>query len=226
MSLPSGVPILPLQPFAVPAKNHAILVATGFLIILPIGVLTARYLRTFTRQWVNLHMVINFLIAGPILLGGIGTGIRYTGSIQTGGNWVDPHKRTGLSLLILYCTQVILGLIIHFFKTPRFLQGRRPPQNYFHVALGLIILAVAFEQVHYGITIEWIEGTGGNPPVPRAAMKAWTGWVISFWVIYFAGYALLPRQFKQERMARERARSDRIPLNEVEHGKNNENGSN
>jgi hypothetical protein len=41
---------MPLQPFAVPAKNHAIMVATGFLILLPIGVLGARYLRTFNRQ--------------------------------------------------------------------------------------------------------------------------------------------------------------------------------
>jgi hypothetical protein len=123
-------------------------------------------------------MIINFLIAGPILLGGIGTGIRFTESVMTGGNWVDPHKKTGLALLILYCVQVILGLTIHFFKVPRFLGGQRPPQNYFHVALGLIILAIAFEQVHYGIYIEWIEGTGGNPPVPMAAKRAWLAWVI------------------------------------------------
>jgi len=209
---------MPLLPFAVPAKNHAIMVATGFLILLPIGVLGARYLRTFNRHWVRLHMIINFLLAGPIILAGIGTGIRFTNSVMTGGNFVDPHKKTGLALLILYCTQVILGFFIHYFKTPRVMDGRRPPQNYFHVALGLIILAVAFEQVHYGITIEWIEGTGGNPPVPKAAMRAWLGWVISFWVVYFAGFALLPRQFKQERLARERSKNERINLNRVEHG--------
>jgi hypothetical protein len=123
-------------------------------------------------------MIINFLLAGPIILAGIGTGIRFTNSVMTGGNFVDPHKKTGLALLILYVSQVILGFFIHYFKTPRVMDGRRPPQNYFHVALGLIILAVAFEQVHYGITIEWIEGTGGNPPVPKAAMRAWLGWVI------------------------------------------------
>jgi len=223
----SPAQILPLSAAAKPAKNHAILVATGFLILIPIGVLTARYLRTFNRHWVNAHMIINFLIAGPILLGGIGTGIRYTQSINTGGNWVDPHKKTGLSLLILYCVQVILGLTIHFFKMPRFMGGRRPPQNYFHVALGLIILAIAFEQVHYGIYIEWAEGTGGNPPVPNSAKRAWLAWVIVFWVVYFAGYGLLPRQFRQERLARERADAKRenVPLTQVDHTKGASNGT-
>lgn len=123
-------------------------------------------------------MIIQLFIAGPIILAGIGTGIKYTGSVQTGGNWVDPHKKMGLALLILYLVQVALGLFVHFFKTPRFMSGRRPPQNYIHAALGIIILACAFEQVHYGITIEWIEGTGGNPPVPAAAKRAWLAWVI------------------------------------------------
>jgi len=214
MSSPAVPPIQPLPSFAVPAKRHAILVATGFLILLPIGVLVARYMRTFNRHWVNLHLIIQLFIAGPILLGGIGTGIKFTESVNTGGNFVDPHKKTGLALLILYLVQAALGLFIHFFKMPRFMRGRRPPQNYFHVALGLIILAVAFEQVHYGIYIEWAEGTGGNPPVPESAKRAWLAWVIVFWVVYFAGYLLLPRQFKQERLARD-TKTDHHELAEV-----------
>lgn len=123
-------------------------------------------------------MIINLFLAGPILLAGIGEGIKYTESVNTGGNWVDPHKKLGLALLILYLVQVIVGLVIHFFKTPKLMGGRRTPQNYFHVALGIIILALAFEQAHYGIYTEWAEGTGGNPPVPMSAKRAWLAWVI------------------------------------------------
>lgn len=42
----------PLQPLEIMAKNHAILATTGFLILLPVGVLVARYARTFTPVYV------------------------------------------------------------------------------------------------------------------------------------------------------------------------------
>ena len=90
---------------------------------------------------------MNSILAGPLILAGIGVGIKYTESINTGGNFVDPHKKTGLVLLIVYCVQVVLGLFIHFIKMPNFMGGRRPPQNYIHAILGLTIIALAFYQV-------------------------------------------------------------------------------
>lgn len=63
-------------------------------------------------------------------------------------NFTDPHEKMGLALLILYVIQLSLGLFIHYVKLRSpFGAGTRSPQNYFHVFLGLVILALAAEQV-------------------------------------------------------------------------------
>lgn len=62
----------------------------------------------------------------------------------------DPHQRMGLILLMMYLSQVGMGLFIHFIKLPflNFLSIRgRPLQNYVHALLGLIIFAIAASQV-------------------------------------------------------------------------------
>ena len=41
---------IPLLPLEVLARNHALLSSIGFLIMLPLGVLVARYARTFTNK--------------------------------------------------------------------------------------------------------------------------------------------------------------------------------
>ena len=57
-------------------------------------------------------------------------------------------QKIGITLLILYCIQLLLGAVIHFLKMPpSILGGHRPPQNYFHAVLGLVIIALAFYQV-------------------------------------------------------------------------------
>ena len=91
----------------------------------------------------------------------------------------NSSQKIGLCLLCIYLLQLALGTIIHFFKpSVSFLRGHRPPQNYFHAFFGLAIIALAFYQVHYGITIEWYEGTGDGTVVPRAAMRAWEALLI------------------------------------------------
>ena len=81
--------------------------------------------------------------------------------------------------MILYLFQLTLGVVIHFAKTPSFMGGRRPPQNYLHAFLGLVIIALAFYQVHYGITIEWYEATiGSGTIVPASALHAWTALIV------------------------------------------------
>ena len=87
-------------------------------------------------------------------------------------------QRIGLALLILYLFQVLGGLVIHYFKTPKLFKGRRPPQNYVHAILGLTILALAFYQVHLGIKTEWAEALGDDSTVPRSALRAWTALIV------------------------------------------------
>jgi len=89
---------------------------------------------------------------------------------------------------------------------PSLFHGHRPPQNYFHVILGLATLALAAYQVHYGLTIEWAFATGNLHPVPRSAIHAWEALIIVFWVLYGLGLALLPRQLTREKEGRQQTK--------------------
>ena len=70
-------------------------------------------------------------------------------------------------LFILYIIQVIIGNLIHIFK-PKSALRRRPPQNYFHAVLGLVIISTAFYQVRTGYKEEYPEITG-REGLPKAA---------------------------------------------------------
>ncbi|KAF9262555.1 hypothetical protein L218DRAFT_390243 [Marasmius fiardii PR-910] len=140
------------------AKNHAILCTTGFLILLPVGALTARFARTFTHHWFRIHAILQSLVTGPIII--VGWYYGWATSEEIGrGHFVDPHQRLGLALLVLHIFQVFLGIFIHWVKRPKsggpFGPGSRRLQNYFHVFLGLVIFVLAAAQVYYGLYTEW-----------------------------------------------------------------------
>lgn len=191
----------PLSPFEQTLKTHAIMCSLGFLVLLPIGVLIARLTRTFTNKWFYAHEIFQLILAGPIILVGWYFGHKAANTLGD-GNFSHTHGRIGVTLLVGYVAQLALGIIIHQFKTPRLFGGRRPPQNYFHAILGLSILGLAAYQVHYGYAIEWPNITGNVHPIPRYAVIAWVGIIITFWTLYIIGLALLPRQYKQESYAR------------------------
>jgi len=194
---------IPLSPIENKARIHAHLETLGFLVLLPIGVLVGRYLRTFDRRWFWVHWVMQFLISGPVILSGWALGYQTTQSLFTGGNWVDTHKKIGLVLLILYLIQMALGAFIHLIKFPSWMTTRlhRPPQNYLHAFLGLVIIALAAFQVHYGMWTEWAHSLGTLHPVHMGCKHFWLSWVVVFWSLYGLGLLLLPRQWRQERNA-------------------------
>ncbi|KIK63346.1 hypothetical protein GYMLUDRAFT_41071 [Collybiopsis luxurians FD-317 M1] len=210
----------PLLPLEVMARNHAILATTGFLILLPIGALIPRYLRTFTPAWFPVHFAIQLFLSGPVIFAAWYYGWK-TSDVLGLGHFLDPHQKMGLVLLILYVFQLLLGLFTHFIKLRSpFGPGTRPPQNYFHVFLGLVILVLAAEQVHYGLYIEWAFATGGLHVVPMSAKRAWIALIVIFWALYLAGLSLVPRQYTQEK----RARHGGTPTKSDEIGLNNQSG--
>jgi hypothetical protein len=52
-------------------RLHAFLVSFGFLVLLPLGALVARYSRVFKVKWFPYHWKINFYIAGPVITVGV-----------------------------------------------------------------------------------------------------------------------------------------------------------
>jgi len=137
----SGFVSTPLLPFQKPV------IGIAFLILLPAGALLARWLRTFSRHWFKGHWIIQFYLAGPLIVTGIGLGI---GAVKkTGASHLDDtHKTWGIAIFVLYLLQCSLGGIIHFIKpkpkidpsTGLSVPRARPPQNYSHAVLGLAVI--------------------------------------------------------------------------------------
>ncbi|KAI9442739.1 hypothetical protein H4582DRAFT_1809761 [Lactarius indigo] len=180
-------------------RDHGLLAAIAFLVIIPVGVLIPRYLRTFTNRWFWGHSITNFLFSAPLVFAAWAMGSK-AGDLTDSP--MDHHKRIGYVIFSLYIVQVVLGAFIHYIRIPFPFLGHRPPQNYIHALLGLTILAMANYQVHYGIYVEWPLMTGDIHPVKQSAKHAWLALVIVFWSLYVIGLVLLPRQYTQEREGR------------------------
>ncbi|OJT06970.1 hypothetical protein TRAPUB_2171 [Trametes pubescens] len=193
----SGTVDTPLLPFQKLIIAHGLLCTIGFLIMLPAGALLARYSRTFTNAWFLGHWVFQFAFAGPVIISGLVCGIEAVK--KQGGELSDDHKRWGFAIFALYIAQLGLGAIIHWLKPTSWTVGkRRPAQNYFHAVLGILIIGLAFYQVRTGFRTEW-PARSGRPAISNAANIVWYIWVVLVPVLYFAGLALLPRQFRMER---------------------------
>ncbi|PPR04941.1 hypothetical protein CVT24_007291 [Panaeolus cyanescens] len=191
--------------------THALLCSVGFLVLLPVGVLIPRLTRTLNYQWFWAHWIFQLVIAGPVIFAGYAKGHQLTTHLGT-GHFKDPHEKMGVTLLSLYIIQLLLGIFVHFAKFPRVFRGYRPPHSYIHAVLGLVILALAQWQIHYGLYTEWQLADGGLHKVTQKAKDAWRALLIVFWVLYAVGLTLLPRQFAQERQARKNNMADNIAL--------------
>ncbi|OBZ70770.1 hypothetical protein A0H81_09411 [Grifola frondosa] len=157
----------------------------GFLGLLPLGALTARYARTFTPTWFRAHSIIQIGIAGPVIITGVALGITAVNKALS-GPVADVHKRWGIALFVLYLAQAALGTAIH---------------NYAHAIFGLLIIALAMFQVRTGFRTEWPVQTGRGS-IGNGANVFWYVWIVFLPVVYFGGLVLLFRQFRQEREAR------------------------
>ncbi|TCD70063.1 hypothetical protein EIP91_005044 [Steccherinum ochraceum] len=194
----SSIPLLPYQKLIV---AHAILCVIGFLFILPLGALVARYLRTFSPVWFKGHHALQLFISLPIIVPGVALGIA---AVHKAGakHLSDDHMKWGIAIFVLYFVQLVLGEFIHLVKPRSWtVDKRRPPQNYFHAVLGLLIIALSFYQVRTGFRTEWPQQTGRGS-VGNGANIVWYIWVVAIPVIYAAGLLFLPRQYKQESMSR------------------------
>jgi len=196
----SGVSSIPLQPYQQMIIAHAIFCSIGFLLVLPAGVLLARYGRTTIGPvWFKGHASLQFFIAGPIIFIGVMLGFAAVG--KAGAVHLDDnHKRWGIVIFVLYVLQCLLGAFIHYVKKKDRL--RRPPQNYLHVVFGLVIISLAFYQVHTGFDFEW-PTTTGRDPLPAGVNVFFFIWLAVLPLLYLFGLRQLPKQYKNEAKDRE-----------------------
>ena len=53
---------IPLFPYQKNLVAHGIVSAIGYLVLIPLGILIARYTRTFTNHWFNAHWFVQMVI--------------------------------------------------------------------------------------------------------------------------------------------------------------------
>ncbi|GJE90223.1 CBD9-like protein [Phanerochaete sordida] len=179
---------------------HAILMVIGFLFLLPIGALIARYLRTFSPVWFRLHWIIQWVLALPVIVAGFAMGVSAVDKMGPDMQLNDTHKKWGVAIFVLYFFQLSLGGFIHFVKLRFALVLGRAVQNYFHALFGIFLIGISFYQVRTGFRTEWPLYTGRH--IKNGANIVWIIWLVLVCTAYFAGTLLLPRQFRQEREAR------------------------
>ncbi|KAJ6455784.1 hypothetical protein C8R45DRAFT_845413, partial [Mycena sanguinolenta] len=174
---------------------HGILLSIGFLVLLPMGSLIARWGRTLTPRWFNAHRFLNFGIALPVISVGFILGPLVVLDREA-RHFADAHQICGLLLFALYGVQLLLGRYIH---SRRDVVGRppHPPSNILHAVLGVSIITGAFFQVWSGLG-EWSMSTR-QPEFSDWCHTALTVWAVILPLLYLAGLALLKRQLVQEK---------------------------
>jgi len=70
---------------------HAVLCSIGFLFVLPVGALVARWLRTFNRHWFKAHWIIQLILGGSFILPGWGLAVAAVVQ-KNGAHFDDTHK--------------------------------------------------------------------------------------------------------------------------------------
>lgn len=181
----------PGRPNQTVVAAHGIICVLSFLVVMPVGVLIARYMRTYTDVWFVSHKYIQLVIAGPLTILGFILGIMSNHPSQVH----DIHTQLGFVLFFAYLTQSSLGYIIHRWK-PKSFNKRRPVQNYVHVVLGLATIGLALYQVRTGYKVDWTYATG--KVMGKGADAIWILFLVALPVLYLGGLAFLPRQFRQE----------------------------
>ncbi|KAL5511567.1 hypothetical protein ACEPAH_4784 [Sanghuangporus vaninii] len=196
---PSGDPSTddgtPFQTFEKLIVAHALLSVLGFLVVLPIGSLIARWTRNLWVNWFYYHWMTQVVFGIPVVVTGWALG-PLSVAAQGVAHANDSHKVLGILLLPLYLIQLSTGTFIHLRKSVY--PWRHPPRNVAHGVMGMVIIGLAFYQVRTGLTVDWTIATERSIDL-NVFSNLWIAWVVFIPVIYFIGFALLRRQLARER---------------------------
>nr|CAD1836982.1 unnamed protein product [Ananas comosus var. bracteatus] len=126
------------------ARWHGLLVLLGWSVLMPVGVMAARYFRQYDPHWFYSHFLIQGI--GFVLgLAGIVIGFGLDGS---GVNNVDAHKALGIAILALGSLQVTTLL-----ARPDRASKARKYWNWCHHWVGRAAIALAIGNIFFGLAI-------------------------------------------------------------------------
>lgn len=139
----SGVSIQ--LPHQILKNRHGVLNTVGWGILLPCGVLAARYLRFADPAWFYIHVFVQ--LSGFILgVAGWATGITL-GNYSVGVMY-RKHRNIGIAVFTIAILQVTALLL-----RPKKDHKIRKAWNFYHYALGVTILVLGILNIFYGFDI-------------------------------------------------------------------------
>ncbi|KAF8323633.1 uncharacterized protein EI90DRAFT_3292328, partial [Cantharellus anzutake] len=167
-------------------------------------ILIARYRSLNPSYWLRVHLVIQ-TFAALLIISGFAIGVNYNHDAYDGYDYRNVrHGRIGIALFVLYLVQFSLGFFIHYIKLPSlnpFLSSSsklastpqsqpphplatHPPQNIFHVIIGLTILCLSIYQVRTGYRDMYPLWTGlDTPGSVNDVWGVWVGVILGVWVL-------------------------------------------
>ncbi|XP_071738033.1 cytochrome b561 and DOMON domain-containing protein At3g07570-like [Rutidosis leptorrhynchoides] len=158
-------------------RAHGILNIIGWGVLIPIGVMVARYLKHLDSLWFNLHIGIQSL--GFILgLSGVIAGFVLDNRLAVN---VRKHKGLGITILVYGCLQLVALL-----ARPSLDSKTRKYWNWYHYTIGRVMILTVIVNIFYGIHIA----------------KAGSSWNASYGVIL--GIFIMTVLFLEVRMFKKR----------------------
>ncbi|VFR00659.1 unnamed protein product [Cuscuta campestris] len=125
-------------------RSHGVLNLFGWGIVVPFGIMAARYFREWEPVWFYSHIALQTL--GFVLgLLGVIFGLVLENRL---GTKVNTHKGIGIFILVLGCLQVIA-----FLARPKKEAKVRKYWNWYHHNVGRILVIFAIANIFYGIHI-------------------------------------------------------------------------
>ncbi|XP_015086250.1 cytochrome b561 and DOMON domain-containing protein At3g07570-like [Solanum pennellii] len=129
-------------PYANLRSSHGVLNMLSWGILIPIGVMVARYFRQYDPIWFYTHTTIQSI---AFLLGFSGIVCGFVLEDRLSAH-VDKHKAIGIFILVLACLQVIA-----FLARPGKESKARKYWNWYHQILGRVLIILAAANIFYGI---------------------------------------------------------------------------
>ncbi|KAL0947161.1 hypothetical protein HGRIS_013288 [Hohenbuehelia grisea] len=175
---------------------HGVLASAGFLVLLPMGTLVARWGRTLSPHWFKVHWIFNMILAVPVVT--LGWMLGPVSVMKFGGShFSDAHRICGMFLYALFCVQVWLGQKMRSRPaTPN--APAHPPTNKLHMGLGLLTMCLAFFQASSRSGFQEFEQSTGHA-ASTAVVGLWNAWVVMLPIFYLVGLAFIPQQLARER---------------------------
>lgn len=127
-----------------PERKHGLLGMMGWGVLMPIGMITARYFRQLDPCWFYTHMAIQ--VAGyAVGIAGIVLGFRLS---EDGLRNVDVHKALGIAILAMASLQV-MAILARPDKTSKV----RRFWNWYHHNIGRAAILLAIGNIFLGLSI-------------------------------------------------------------------------